>query len=87
MAGRTLFLTLNKKAFDIMVTGEKKIEYRDPSPWILSRLSKDYDFVKFVNGYGDDRPYFIAKYLKWDIDKKSGVVRIYLGPVVQKGNL
>lgn len=68
----TLKLSINKKAFDVMVTGEKTEEFRDESKWIMSRLKKDYDFVQFTNGYGKERPVFIAKYLGYsfgDVDK------------------
>ena len=34
----TLYLTLKKKPFDIMISGEKKFEYRNNSKWIESRL-------------------------------------------------
>lgn len=66
---KTLFLTLNKPAFDVMVTGEKTWEYRKPSQWINSRLFdkqgrfREYDVVHFRNGYRTDRPYFIAEFL------------------------
>lgn len=60
-----------------MITGEKQIEYRDNTKWIFSRLykkeisktgleyftPKKYDFVKFTNGYGKDKPYFIAEFV------------------------
>lgn len=100
---RTLYLTLSKKAFDVMVTGEKSIEYRKFSNWIISRLlKKKYDFVKFTNGYGADRPYFIARYSGWEVehcqnwkkysnglevDCPPGTVKIYIGNIVEKGNL
>ena len=51
-----------------MVTGEKQEEFRKNSDWIRSRLfdkednEKEYDYIKFVNGYGADKPYFICKY-------------------------
>jgi hypothetical protein len=68
---KTLKLTLHKKAFEVMVTGEKQYEYRNPSNWILSRLCgkntrKEYKFVKFTNGYGADKPYFVAEFLGFD---------------------
>jgi hypothetical protein len=67
---KTLHLTLSKKPFEVMVTGEKKEEFRKGSDWIVSRLfsdwgngvQKEYDVIKFVNGYGSDKPYFICKY-------------------------
>lgn len=100
---RILHLTLSKMPFDVMVTGEKSTEYREPSKWILSRLQgKDYDLIKFVNGYGSDKPYFIAKFRGWEIetnpysvdfsnglkvDSKKGTVKIYAGEIVERGNL
>jgi hypothetical protein len=66
---KTLHLSLKKAAFDVMVTGEKQEEFREGSDWIISRLLepnwekvKEYDLIKFVNGYGAHRPYFICKY-------------------------
>ena len=63
-----LKLTLKKKWFDVMVTGEKSSEYREMGKWIESRLFnkdgsiREYDFVKFTNGYGSTRPSFICRY-------------------------
>ena len=64
----TLRLTLSKKPFEVMVTGEKNIEYRRVSQWIVSRLfdkqgkPREYDTIEFVNGYGKDRPRFTVVY-------------------------
>lgn len=102
-----LSLTLNKEWFDIMVTGEKVHEFRRPSEWIKSRLytpegkAKEYDLVKFVNGYGKKSPYFICEYkgfqfAKWDHDvmygeKKVNVLKgdvvIKLGQIIKIGNI
>ena len=47
----TLKLTLKKMPFEVMVTGEKKIEFRCPSKWIESRLfdkensKRNYKFI------------------------------------------
>jgi len=68
---KILHLSLTKLPFEVMETGEKRHEYRLPGDWILSRLKdkkgnrKEYDAVKFTNGYGGDKPYFIAKFLDW----------------------
>jgi hypothetical protein len=60
---RILHLTLSKIPFEVMVTGEKQEEFRKNSDWIRSRLfEKEYDYIKFANGYGSDKPYFICKY-------------------------
>jgi len=98
----SLLLTLNKKSFDIMITGEKNVEYRNPSPWIISRLSKHYNTVKFINGYGSKMPYFVTEFLKWEINDieteisysnghkahlTKGLISIYLGQIIESGNL
>ena len=106
-----LHLTLKKAPFDVMITGEKQLEFRESSRWIKNRLFKggkigrglrDYDVVKFVNGYGADKPYFIAEFesarvLDIDFDHKysnglqvrarKGDIVICLGKVLKKGNI
>jgi len=98
---KTLHLTLKKEWFDLMVSGKKKIEYRLPSRWIQSRLEKDYDVIKFTNGYGSDKPYFVCKYNGFEISSKSetvyvedskidvevGMYLIRLGEIIETGNL
>ena len=70
MKKKILHLSLKRLPFEVMVTGEKITEYRDSSNWIKSRLfdkeliPKKYDFVKFVNGYGSDKPFFICEFLE-----------------------
>lgn len=64
----TLKLTLSKAPFDVMATGEKRMEYRRVSKWIESRLFdkqlrlRPYAFVEFTNGYGADKPWFRATF-------------------------
>lgn len=99
---RTLQLTLKAEPFKVMVTGEKKLEFREPGSWILSRLNKPYDLVKFTNGYNANSPYFIAKFIKWWIGqsdteftysnglivpRKKGMVVIQIGEIIERGNL
>lgn len=62
----TLELTLKKQWFDMVASGEKREEYREPSKWILSRLKgKHYDAVRFRNGYNSDSPVCVCEYLGW----------------------
>lgn len=70
---KILKLTLSKDPFEVMVTGEKKTEYRRDSKWIRSRIfpkgdaskpPRDYHYVKFTNGYGRNDPYFICFFEK-----------------------
>lgn len=64
---KVLTLVLKHAPYDVMVTGEKKYEYRQPTEWIKKRLyNKDgterhYDLIKFTRGY-NAQPSFIAKY-------------------------
>jgi hypothetical protein len=104
---KTLFLSLHKQAFEVMVTGEKQEEIRSDSQWIQSRFYKngkikDYDLVKCVNGYGNHRPYFVAKFLEFYRQSKAeryeystgfavvalpGDYIIILGKIIETGNL
>jgi hypothetical protein len=102
---KTLFLTLNKAAFEVMVTGEKKKEFRKPGAWIISRLfdkegkRKAYDVIRFTNGYGKDKPYFVCIYLGLEFEYGSFVYSngllvepnndyaIICGDILEKGNL
>ena len=74
---KVLKLTLKKKWFDLMCAGFKKIEFREPSEWILSRLldengnEKGYDLIEFRNGYGKNAPSFLCEFLGWDIEEKQ----------------
>jgi hypothetical protein len=68
---QTLHLTLKQPWFNLMLTGEKTKEYRDPSKWIMSRLfweqnlyfPKKFDKIRFANGYGAHRPWFEVEFL------------------------
>ena len=76
---KVLKLTLKKKWFDLMKDGFKKIEFREPSDWIFSRLldengdAKKYDLIEFKNGYGTNAPSFLCEFLGWDIEEKQTV--------------
>lgn len=67
-ANRILHLSLKKAPFDVMISGEKYEEFRKNSEWIRSRLfdqlgnEKEYDLIKFTNGYGSNKPYLICEY-------------------------
>jgi len=99
---KILHLTLKKSWFDLMISEEKTTEFRKPSDWIKQRLvDKEYEVVRFVNGYGSDKPFFVAKYLGYEVAKKNeeitfkketvvikkGDYKIFLGKIIEKGNL
>ena len=52
---KILHLTLKKKWFDMIASGEKKEEYREIKPYWSSRLiKKDFTHICFRNGYSKD---------------------------------
>lgn len=63
---RILHLTLKKKWFDMIASGEKKEEYRDHKLHWMRRLvkegyhcmqvCKEFDIVRFKNGYQKNAP-------------------------------
>jgi len=55
---KILHLTLKKKWFDMILSGEKTEEYREIKPYWTKRLFKDYTHVKFRNGYSKNAPSF-----------------------------
>jgi hypothetical protein len=91
-ASSILRLTLKKKWFDMIASGEKCEEYRTPSKWILSRLEgKEYDVLEFKNGYGPNVPTMQVEFLgwhhftgrpEWGFEGWKPVVVIQLGRVI-----
>lgn len=69
---KVLRLSLNKSAFDVTGTLEKPFELRNKSKWIESRLfvikngliqkRKTFNYVLFINGYGDNRPWKLIEF-------------------------
>ncbi len=62
---RILHLTLKRKWFDMIASGEKKEEYRDIKPYWIQRLQawgnafddcRDFSFIRFKNGYSKNAP-------------------------------
>jgi len=54
---KVLHLTLEKKWFDMIASGDKKEEYREIKPyWDTRLLNRNYDVVSFRNGYGKKSP-------------------------------
>ncbi|HFE31905.1 MAG TPA: ASCH domain-containing protein [Gammaproteobacteria bacterium] len=59
-----LHLTVKKKWFDMISSGEKTEEYREMKPYWRRRLDDlgtEYDAVKFRNGYRHDAPTVTVK--------------------------
>jgi hypothetical protein len=59
---QVLNFTLKKKYFDEILSGEKTKEYREYKPYWINRLfNKEYDTIKFTNGYGKNSPSFLIE--------------------------
>lgn len=77
--GRILKLTLKKKWFEMIASGEKKEEYREIKDYWTTRLEdsplapfvlnmKKFDKVLFKNGYSKNAPTLIVECLGLDCD-------------------
>jgi hypothetical protein len=88
---RILHLTVTKKWFDILFSGEKKEEYRGIKPYWETRLQNGrYAAVTFRNGYSGDSPVVTRELLsiergvgrvEWGAPKGREVFIIKLGEV------
>lgn len=58
---RVLHLTLKKKWFDMIASGEKREEYRELKPYWHKRLNKQYDAIRFRNGYSKNSPAMLVE--------------------------
>ena len=59
---KILHLTLKKKWFDMIASGEKREEYREIKPYWNKRLTnKSYDAILFRNGYSKNAPKVLVK--------------------------
>ena len=93
---RVLHLTLKKKWFDMIASGDKKEEYREVKKYWTSRLSsKSYDAVHFVNGYGTNRPWLLVEckgimkglgIIEWGAPPDEVVYIINLGKILARGD-
>lgn len=106
---RVLRLTLQKKWFDMILSGEKKVEYREIKQYWIKRLTnqnpdgsvngksfyKEYDFIEFSNGYGNNVPKMIVRFEgiemgsgleKWGAEEGYDYFKIKLGEITDTKN-
>jgi hypothetical protein len=60
----TLHLNLHKKWFDMILSGEKKEEYRKMKPYFNLKFlasGKNYNTITFSNGYAKNRRQFVIE--------------------------
>ena len=93
-----LNLTIKKKWFDMIASGEKREEYREMKEYWLDRLVdinthdwKHFDTVTFRNGYGRNVPTVTVEYLgisfmegmpSWGADPGVKYIVIRLGEIL-----
>ena len=83
---KTLHLTLHKIYFDQILSGEKKIEYREIKPYWTKRLfnnvgtPKHFDIIFFKNGYSKNCRKMKVEFLGVKKGKKE--YEIMLGAVL-----
>ena len=76
-----LHLTLKKKWFDLIKSGEKKVEYRQAKQYWIKRLyGRRFDEIHFHNGYSPDSPFMIVECL--DIVRIGDMFEIRLGEIL-----
>jgi len=91
---KILHLTLKKKWFDMILSGEKTEEYRDIKPyWDKRLIGNSFDIIRFRNGYKKDSSTFdieckgISKgfgWVTWGAPKINAVYIIKLGKRLDK---
>ena len=68
---KVLHLNLYRKYFDAIVNGTKTIEYRDKTDYWKKRIEgKEYDIIKFRNGYAKDAPTMLVEYKGYNIGEE-----------------
>jgi len=82
-AQRVLHLHLEREWFDDIAEGRKRYEYRAYKEYWKKRLEgKQFDIVRFRNGYASDAPEMDVEFVGLGRSGKNYVIR--LGRVVKK---
>jgi len=89
-------MTLKKKWFDMILSGEKLEEYRTIKPYWDKRLATHYDAIEFVNGYSPDSPRFVIEFesvkkglglIDWGAEPYVNYYIIRLGKILSKNGV
>lgn len=102
---KILHLTLKKKWFDMIKAGVKKEEYREVKPYWSTRLMNDnpiagttsmkqFDIIRFRNGYSPDSPVIDVECLdvgisstpkpEWSDNAQGTFYTLYLGKILNE---
>lgn len=83
-------MTLHKKWFEEILSGQKKVEYREKKDYWKKRLfdeggtKKPFTHVRFKNGYHKDAPEMLVE-IRDIIEKEK--YEIHLGAIIGKKNI
>ena len=78
---KILHLNLFRKYFDEIANGTKTIEYRDKTDYWKKRIEhKEYDVIKFRNGYAKDAPTMLVEYKGYSVDEEY---ELKLGKIIE----
>ena len=85
---KVLYLILYKDIFERIVDGVKTTEYRDKTKyWDKRILNREYDYIRFSNGYGNDtRPYMITEYKGYKINASNTRYELPISDILELGN-
>lgn len=89
---RVLYLTLKKKYFDKILSGEKKTEYREMKDYWNKRFydaqgnTKRYDIIHFSNGYHKNAPSMEVEWLGIKANLRKDRYGLKLGKILKTEN-
>ena len=81
---KILHLNLKREYFDAIARGEKHTEYRRRTPYWRTRLEgKQFDLIKFRNGYMSDAPEMLIEFngIRQEGSGRSAEYAIRLGSI------
>tara|TARA_R110000824_G_scaffold316949_1_gene504187 strand:+ start:208 stop:471 length:264 start_codon:yes stop_codon:yes gene_type:complete len=80
---KILHLNLFRKYFDEIAEGTKTIEFRDRTDYWKKRLvNREYDMIKFRNGYAKDAPTMLVEYYGLNVGNPFAY-EIQLGKIIE----
>ena len=81
---KILHLNLYRKYFDSIVDGTKTVEYRNRTDYWKRRIEgREYDTIKFRNGYTKDAPIMLVEYLGYCTSIDFEEYEIKLGKIIE----
>lgn len=83
-----LKIVINGEPFDLIASKKKKIEYREYTPFWISRLydkngkKRTYDLIEFINGYNTNARRMLTIFKGFN--KRGKMLHIHIGKIINK---